>query len=357
MYRLLVYLLAVALLAGCKVKITVPEGGRVTTSSGAYSCDAGSVCMIDVVDIFFDETFIAEPLQGYKFKSWKKKDRGLCGGNSKPCRLITSGFEGNEALMAFLENDQIFYLKPVFQKLASCTESKEESTAFAKPDFEEHWDSARIRSYKPREELVFLRADAGTWWLADTVTEFSDCGETPHRAKISKINGSKALSLISRNSNSDCADNIFVAFQELAPIAVNSGFAIPVRKDTIISFDETGTLFAPQSGRDTCLVRPCGDTVSLTLQVLPSRSQLTYVLQRAPDAEPNTRHSSYREIFLDPDAGSYRRNLMNDLMTIPNFRPAGAEVRFIGFAVNEHGSATLDNLVIGEGTLTEACPR
>ena len=40
---------------------------------------------------------------------------------------------------------------------------------------------------------------------------------------------------------------------------------------------------------------------------------------------------------------------MNDLMSIPNFNPSGAQVELIGFAVNEHGSATLDNLIIGIG--------
>lgn len=351
MARWMVVVVALLMAASCKIRIQVPEGGVVTTSSGAYQCDAGTVCKIDVVDLFFDETFTAQPADGYTFKSWKKKKRGLCGGKSTPCRLYTSGFEGHEALMAILESDEVFHLKPVFEKLDDCI------GPVLKPEFEERWGSARVQSYKPQEDPPFLRADAGTWLLGDTVSEFDDCGSSPHRARISRVNGSKALTLASKDSNSGCADNVWVDFQEIPQVNLNTGFAIPVTKDTVISFDLSGNLVDPQSGRDTCIARPCGDTVSLTLQILPSGSELTYVLQRAPDAVPNTRHGFYREIFLDLDAGSYRRNLMNDLMTIPNFRPAGAEVRFIGFAVNEHGSATLDNLVIGEGTLTEACPR
>ena len=102
-------------LAGCKIKITVPEGGNVTTESGSYDCRSGQVCTIDVYDIFFDETFIAVPDSGSKFLSWRKKHRGLCGGNNKPCHLFTTGFLGNDALMAILESDTVFYLTPVFE--------------------------------------------------------------------------------------------------------------------------------------------------------------------------------------------------------------------------------------------------
>ena len=114
--RVLFVVLAIFLFTGCKIRIFVPEGGLVTTQSGAFSCQTGKICSIDVVDIFFDETFIATPSDGYVFKSWKKRDRGFCGGNSKPCHLFTSGFTGNDALMEFLETSEVFYLQPVFEK-------------------------------------------------------------------------------------------------------------------------------------------------------------------------------------------------------------------------------------------------
>ena len=115
MYRLLIALLALALLAGCKVKITVPEDGRVDSQSGAYTCSAGKVCVIEVNDTFFDETFTAVPDQGYKFVRWKKVDRGFFGGSTdSTVRLFTSGFVGNDTLLGILESDQEFYLQPVF---------------------------------------------------------------------------------------------------------------------------------------------------------------------------------------------------------------------------------------------------
>ncbi len=103
-------------LAACKLEISVPSSGSVTTNSGAIDCAAGATCTVDVVDIYFDETFVAEPAQGFVFEGWKRKDRGFCGGDDTPCHLYTSDFEGVGPLMAFLENpDEVFYLEPVFR--------------------------------------------------------------------------------------------------------------------------------------------------------------------------------------------------------------------------------------------------
>jgi len=107
---------ALLLSAGCKIRIDVPEGGQVVTESGAFDCASGAVCEIDVVDLFFNETFIAEPAAGYRFAGWEKIHRGLCGGSEDPCHLVTSAFEGNEVLMGFLERpEEIFFLNPLFE--------------------------------------------------------------------------------------------------------------------------------------------------------------------------------------------------------------------------------------------------
>jgi len=109
-------------LSGCKVEIKVPQGGTVKSTDGAYVCEAGQICVIDVVDLFFDETFIAEPASGYSFGGWIKKDRYLYGGATTPCRLATAGFEDNPALQDVLESDQKFYLMPVFLLKLGCPE-------------------------------------------------------------------------------------------------------------------------------------------------------------------------------------------------------------------------------------------
>ena len=40
---LIVITLSTLLLGGCKIRIEVPEGGRVTTESGSYDCETGAV--------------------------------------------------------------------------------------------------------------------------------------------------------------------------------------------------------------------------------------------------------------------------------------------------------------------------
>ena len=110
------FLLSAALLgAGCKIRISPPEGGRVVTESGAFLCESGQVCEVEVTDTDFDQTFIAEPATGFAFDGWRRRDRGLCGGSVDPCRLFTSGFLGQPALLAFLSSDEVFFLEPVFR--------------------------------------------------------------------------------------------------------------------------------------------------------------------------------------------------------------------------------------------------
>jgi hypothetical protein len=65
------------------------------------------------------------------------------------------------------------------------------------------------------------------------------------------------------------------------------------------------------------------------------------------DASPNPCYSFYREIFLNPIAGTYKRNLFDDFSSIPDFNPDGAGVAFIQFQIDEHGWGEIDNIVIG----------
>ena len=113
--RILYVVLLTALLGGCKIFIKVPVNGSVTTESGRYGCEAEKICDVDVVDLFFNEVFIAVPDEGYVFAGWEVADRYFCGGSREGCHLYTLGFEGNELLMTFLaREDEVFYLSPVF---------------------------------------------------------------------------------------------------------------------------------------------------------------------------------------------------------------------------------------------------
>jgi len=106
---------AIAALSACKIQIETPLEGGVTTTSKAIECAAGQVCSVDVSDIYFNETFIADPAEGWHFTGWKKREAGLFGGFTTPVTLNTSGFEGLEVWEDFLADPTIItYLEPVF---------------------------------------------------------------------------------------------------------------------------------------------------------------------------------------------------------------------------------------------------
>jgi N-acetylneuraminic acid mutarotase len=113
--RFLPVVVAIVFLLGCKVKITVPEGGRVESESGTYVCLPGENCVIDVVDAFFDETFVAIPDPGYTFAAWNRRKEAFCRGKDEPCRLFTTLFPGTP-LMQFLERDDTYHLEADFAK-------------------------------------------------------------------------------------------------------------------------------------------------------------------------------------------------------------------------------------------------
>ncbi len=97
------------------VEIESPVEGRVTTTSGAIECPAGQICSIDISNVAFDETFVAEPAAGLVFKGWTEKDRALCGDTSEPCRLETADFEGSTGLLPPAQDTaETYYLTPLF---------------------------------------------------------------------------------------------------------------------------------------------------------------------------------------------------------------------------------------------------
>lgn len=111
------------ILIGCKIEVVAPFTGSVTTKDGSFSCAAGEECVVDVVDVFFDQTYLPVPSDEYDFIRWQKGRKFLCGGAKTPCHLFTSGFSENENLLGALETDQEFYLQPVFRKKTNGTKA------------------------------------------------------------------------------------------------------------------------------------------------------------------------------------------------------------------------------------------
>ena len=114
-FRVFFFALLLVTVAGCKIQVEPSTRGDVRSVSGAYDCNSGQVCDIEVDDVFFDETYVAEPVGDHVFARWRYRERGLCGGSSLPCRLFTTAFAGNTALEQVLASDQVFYLEPSFE--------------------------------------------------------------------------------------------------------------------------------------------------------------------------------------------------------------------------------------------------
>lgn len=103
-------------LGACRVEVIVPTSGTVTTTSGSMDCAAGTSCTMDVADIHFDETFVAEPADGFVFDGWKSGNRRICGNRTEPCHYSTANLEGNDDAIALLsDQDQVLYVEPFFK--------------------------------------------------------------------------------------------------------------------------------------------------------------------------------------------------------------------------------------------------
>lgn len=134
MNRVVFLIVLVAALSACKIEIAAPVGATVTTASGSISCVGPATCVVDVTDVFFDETFVIETADGFSFSAWRKRDRGLCGGSEAPCRLFTSGFVGVDSLLAILESDETFFLEPIIAPPGSALAFDPVRTTFAELD-------------------------------------------------------------------------------------------------------------------------------------------------------------------------------------------------------------------------------
>ena len=187
--------------------------------------------------------------------------------------------------------------------------------------------------------------------MGDTITELGNRGVSPQRAEIVAENGNKVLEERARSRASAAPrHDVFVALAEFD--SQNPGFNIPLTAGTTLTFNEVGDLTDPRLHNPAlnCVLPPCFDNVSLVLNDSHGNI-LAYVLQRFPGAVANVPNANfgdtYREIFLDPNAGSYKRNVFADFLTIPAFIPTGAKITYIEFRVDQHGTARLDDLVIG----------
>ena len=115
MSRIFLLLSITALIAGCKLAVIVVEGGEVqSTVSGV--CVASAICIVDVTDPNFFETFTAVPDEGWYFHRWNSGNGFFCGGSTDlTCTLSFQGHEESKAVEDMVASSEGFYLMPVFR--------------------------------------------------------------------------------------------------------------------------------------------------------------------------------------------------------------------------------------------------
>ena len=215
--RALLIPLLVLSFTACKIRIVVPDGGQVISESGAYTCNAGTNCNIQVVDVFFDETFIAEPGLGYYFRRWKGGDRTFCGDTFDSCRLATTGFPGHAALEKILESDEVFFLRPLFAE-GSCeygSESNEdvfgniylqEGLSCKSPDQSRPSSQGLVKAYKNTKAISEIEYDQGRihgkakYYFEDGITleEVSEYRDNRYDGTQKKYDAKSRMLLIAR---------------------------------------------------------------------------------------------------------------------------------------------------------------
>jgi hypothetical protein len=114
MARIFLLLCITVLMVGCKLAVIVVEGGSVQ-STGSGTCVAGTICVVDVTDPNFSETFTAIPDTGWYFRKWNSGNRLFCGGSTNPtCILSFQGYEESKEVADIVATSETFYLMPMF---------------------------------------------------------------------------------------------------------------------------------------------------------------------------------------------------------------------------------------------------
>jgi hypothetical protein len=115
--RLLLFACVVSIATGCKVAVIVVEGGEVQ-STGSGTCAAGTICIVEVNDTNFSETFTAVPDHGWYFEKWNSGGGFWCAKSTNPaCAVSSEAAEGHPSWEALIASSETFYLMPVFNEV------------------------------------------------------------------------------------------------------------------------------------------------------------------------------------------------------------------------------------------------
>ncbi len=123
MNRIIVLMLSIAVLSGCKLAVVVVEGGEVqSVSSGTChpitSGISGRVCIHEVTNTSYTESFTAVPDTGWEFVKWNSGGNFFCEDSTNPtCSLSNVGTAGVAAIEAIIASENTYYIMPIFREL------------------------------------------------------------------------------------------------------------------------------------------------------------------------------------------------------------------------------------------------
>ena len=109
-------LCALLALSACKLQVMVPQGGEVL-SIGSGGCATQTVCVFEIDDTDFSETFTAVPQNGWDFLRWNSGGDFLCADSTNTtCVVDNTLLAGNPLAEAIIASKQSYYIQPVFQQ-------------------------------------------------------------------------------------------------------------------------------------------------------------------------------------------------------------------------------------------------
>jgi hypothetical protein len=111
------------LLAGCKIAVMVVEGGEVQVDplfNPASTCSEGTICIHEINDTSYTQSFFAVPKPGWRFVKWSGGDNFLCSNNtSSVCEVTNAFLAGNDVAEEIVASPKTYYLMPLFEPLTT----------------------------------------------------------------------------------------------------------------------------------------------------------------------------------------------------------------------------------------------
>jgi hypothetical protein len=123
--RTIALTLTVLFLSGCKLAVILVEGGEVQ-SIGSGTCmtsptvpQTGTVCIHEVPDSTYSETFTAVADTGWDFVKWNSGGGFSCADSAIPtCEVTMVPLAGVPGIDAAIAADNTVYIMPIFERVA-----------------------------------------------------------------------------------------------------------------------------------------------------------------------------------------------------------------------------------------------